>query len=152
MKEIENSEEDSIKNSLSVYGLLSFLIFLLYTFIVTLGIFMFLSTIQLGFFESSQLNEWNLTGFFEWLLSFEWFGKFITGSLPVLVISYIYTIVVWVYVYYSTVKIVFYGEMKKKWSLGRYLEGWLIFISLFFIPAILLVQNLPFRADSVPIN
>ncbi|UCG04504.1 MAG: hypothetical protein JSW11_11075 [Candidatus Heimdallarchaeota archaeon] len=149
MAEIIDSEEKSIRNSLGFYGLVSFLIFLLYTFIVALGFFMLFSTVQFGFFESGSFSEWNLTGFFEWLLSFEWFSKFLTDSLFLLVILYIYTIITWIYVYYSTVKIVFCGEKEKDWSLGWYLGGWLAFISIFFVPAILAVQNLPFRAKNV---
>ncbi|MFX1505330.1 MAG: hypothetical protein ACFFDC_04355 [Promethearchaeota archaeon] len=148
MKKIENTEEKSIRNSLEAYGVISLLIFLLYTFIVALGIFMFLSTVQLGFFESSQFNEWNLYGLFDWLLSFEWLGKFITDSLFVLLISYIYTIVIWIYVYYSTVKPSYFGK-EKDWHLGWYLETWFFFITIFFIPAVMIVQNLPFRAKNV---
>ncbi|MFW9905372.1 MAG: hypothetical protein ACFFFH_13610 [Candidatus Thorarchaeota archaeon] len=153
MTEIQNPEENSIKNSLGLYGLISFLIFLLYTFIVALGIFMFLSTVQLGFFGNESEGffikpDLKLTSFFNWLLSFEWFRKFLTDSLFVLVISYIYTIAVWIYVYYSTVKPSYNGK-EKEWHLGWYLETWFFFISIFFIPVVMIVQNLPFRAKNV---
>jgi hypothetical protein len=153
MTEIENPEENSIRNSLGTYGLISFLIFLLYTFIVILGIFMFLSTVQLGFFGGESegffiIPDLDLTSFFDWLLSFEWFRKFLTDLLFVLLISCIYTIVVWIYVYYSTVKPSYYGK-EKGWYLGWYLETWFFFISIFFIPIVMIVQNLPFRAKNV---
>lgn len=114
-EESTNSEWDL----LGVYALVSFLIFLLYTFIISLGVYMFLSTMQLGFFSGEGegffvIPNVNLTGLFEWLLSFEWFSKFLTDSLVLLVIFYIYTIVVWIYVYYSTVKPSYYGK-EKNW-------------------------------------
>ncbi|MHA2224851.1 MAG: hypothetical protein ACXAC8_06585 [Candidatus Hodarchaeales archaeon] len=162
MTAIEDTEEKSIRNSLGVYGLVSFLIFLLYTFIVPLGIFMFLTTVQLGFFGGEGegffiIPDVNLTGLFEWLLSFEWFVRFLNDWLFLLAIFYIYTIVVWIYVYYSTVKPIYYGkeksmEKKKEYSFldPRDIGWYLKFISIFFSPAIMLVQILPFRAENVP--
>ncbi len=155
MAEIKNTEKKSIRSSLEFFGLVSFLIFPLYTFIIALGVFMFLSIMQLGFFGGEGegfffIPDLNLTSFFDWLLSFEWFSRFLIDSMGLLVIFYIYTIVVWIYVYYGTIKPIFYGDKEKKWSLGWYVETWFKVLGIFFIPAIMIVQILPFRAKNVP--
>lgn len=52
----EKTEEESsngIRNSLGIYAFTSFVVFLFYTFFVSLGVFMLFAVFQLGFFESN---------------------------------------------------------------------------------------------------
>ncbi len=113
-------------NSLRLYSITSFLIFHIYTFFIVIGLNILFAIAQ-----------------------FRPFGDVNIVFVGLLVLSSIYTFITWIYVYFAIIKPIFYDK-EKDWSLGWYVESWFVMMMIFFIPAILIVQLLPFRDRNVP--